>query len=207
MDLANEVRSLLKIFGVRLPKTVKHGSFDRVVRSMIEMDEILAHAIIPLLDAIVVLYQRYLELDRRVKRGASHDEVCMRMMTVPGVGPIAALTFKAAIDDPARFKKSRTVAAHFGLTPRRYQSGEHDNPGRISKVADQNVRTTLHAAANALLTRTMAGSPIETWGLKLMRTKERRRAGVVVARKLAVLLHRMWVDGTVFCSDVMEGKA
>jgi len=104
MDLANEVRSLLKIFGIRLPKTVKHGSFDRVVRPMIELDEILAHAIIPLLDAIVVLYQRYLELDRRVKRGASHDEVCMRMMTVPGVGPIAALTFKAAIDDPARFK-------------------------------------------------------------------------------------------------------
>lgn len=123
IDLANEVRGLLKIFGIRLPKTVKHGSFDGVVRPMIEMDEVLAHAMLPLLDARLVLYLHFLELDRRVKRAASHDEVRMRLMTVPGVGPIAALTFKAAVDDPTRFKRSRTVAAHFGLTPRRYQSG------------------------------------------------------------------------------------
>lgn len=131
IDLANEVRGLLKIFGLRLPKTVSHGSFDDIVRPMIKMDDVLAHALLPLLEARVALYQHYLELDRRVKRAASHDEVCMRMMTVPGVGPIAALTFKAAIDDPARFKSSRTVAAHFGLTPRRYQSGEIDNPPDI----------------------------------------------------------------------------
>ena len=136
IDLANEVRGLLKIFGLRLPKTVQHGSFDGLVRPMIEMDEVLAHAIIPLLDARLVLYQHFLELDRRVKRAAARDEVCLRMMTVPGVGPIAALTFRAAVDDPARFKRSRTVAAHFGLTPRRYQSGEHDNPGRISKASN-----------------------------------------------------------------------
>ena len=83
MDLANEVRGLLKIFGVRLPRTVKHGSFDGLVRPMIEMDDVLAHALVPLLDARVVLYQHFLELDRRVKRAASHDEVCMRKMTVP----------------------------------------------------------------------------------------------------------------------------
>ena len=118
IDLADEVRGLLKIFGIRLPKCVKHGSFDGVVRPMIEMDEVLAHALLPLLDARLVLYQHFLELDRRVKRAAARDEVCLRMMTVPGVGPIAALTFKAAVDDPARFKRSRTVAAHFGLTPK-----------------------------------------------------------------------------------------
>ncbi|MGJ8531698.1 MAG: IS110 family transposase [Alphaproteobacteria bacterium] len=207
MDLANEVRGLLKIFGIRLPRTVKHGSFDGLVRPIIEMDNVLAHAIIPLLDARLALFQSYLELDRRVKHAATMDEDCMRMMTVPGVGPIAALTFKAAIDDPTRFKKSRTVAAHFGLTPRRYQSGEHDNPGRISKAGDQNVRATLYAAANALLMRTMAGSPIKTWGLKLMRTKGRRRAVVAVARKLAVLLHRMWVDGTEFRQETVRGTA
>ncbi|WOI33093.1 IS110 family transposase [Tritonibacter scottomollicae] len=128
MDLANETHGLLKIFGIRLPKTVSHGSFDGIVRSMIEMDDIRAHALLPLLDARVTLYQQYLELDRRVKRAARHDEVCLRLMTVPGVGPIAALTFKAAVDDPTRFKKSRTVGAHFGLTPRRFQSGEHDKP-------------------------------------------------------------------------------
>jgi len=186
MDLANEVRGLLKIFGIRLPMTVKHGSFDGVVRPLIEMDEVLVHALVPLLDARVVLYEHFLELDRRVKRAASTDEVCMRMMTVPGVGPIASLTFKAAVDDPTRFKRSRTVGAHFGLTPRRYQSGEHDNPGRISKAGDRDVRATLYAAANALLMRTMAGSQIKSWGMRLMRTKGRRRAVVAVARKLAV---------------------
>lgn len=207
MDLTNEVRGLLKIFGVRLPRTVKHGSFDDLVRPMIEMDEVLAHAIIPLLDARAALFQHYLELDRRVKRAASQDKVCMRMMTVPGVGPIAALTFKAAVDDPSRFKRSRTVAAHFGLTPRRYQSGEHDNPGRISKAGDQNVRATLYAAANALLMRTMAGSQIKAWGMRLTRTKGRRRAVVAVARKLAVLLHRMWIDGTEFRQEQVGGQA
>lgn len=207
MDLANEVRGLLKIFGVRLPRTVKHGSFDDLVRPMIEMDEVLAHAVIPLLDARAVLFQHYLELDRRMKHAASQDEVCMRMMTVPGVGPIAALTFKAAVDDPNRFKHSRTVAAHFGLTPRRYQSGEHDNPGRISKAGDQNVRATLYAAANALLMRTMAGSQIKSWGMRLMRTKGRRRAVVAVARKLAVVLHRMWINGTEFRQEKVGGQA
>jgi len=98
-----------------------------------------------------------------------------------GVGPIAASTFKAAIDDPARFKRSRTVAAHFGPTPRRYLSGAHANPGRISKAGDRDVRATLYAAANALLMRTRAGSQIKTWGMRLMRTKGRRRAVVAVA--------------------------
>ena len=207
MDLANEVRGLLKIFGVRLPRTVKHGSFDALVRPLIEMDDVLAHAIIPLLDARTVLFQHYLELDRRVKRAASQDDVCMRMMTVPGVGPITALTFKAAVDDPSRFKRSRTVGAHFGLTPRRFQSGEHDNPGRISKAGDRDVRATLYAAANALLMRTMAGSQIKSWGMRLMRTKGRRRAVVAVARKLAVLLHRMWIDGSEFRQDQVGGTA
>jgi transposase len=114
------------------------------------------------LDARVVLYQHFLELDRRVKRAATQDEVYMRMMTVPGVGPIAALTFKSAIDDPTRFRRSRTVAAHFGLTPRRYQSGEHDILGRISKAGERDVRTTLYTAANALLMRTMTESQIKS---------------------------------------------
>jgi len=207
MDLANETRGLLKIFGIRLPKTVSHGSFDGIVRPMIEMDDILAHALLPLLDARVTLYQQYLELDRRVKRAARHDEVCLRLMTVPGVGPIAALTFKAAVDDPTRFKKSRTVGAHFGLTPRRFQSGEHDNPGRISKAGDSDVRAALYAASNALLMRSMAQSQIKSWGMRLMRTKGRRRAVVAVARKLAVLLHRMWVDCTEFRQEQVGSTA
>jgi len=207
IDLANEVRGLLKIFGIRLPSSVSHGRFDEVARGLVQMDEILAHAMLPLLDARLALYDQFLELDRRVKRAASGDEVCLRMMTVPGVGPIAALTFEAAVDDPARFRKSRTVAAHFELTPRRYQSGETDNPGRISKAGDRDVRSTLYAAANALLMRTMAGSRIKSWGMRLMRTKGRRRAVVAVARKLAVILHRLWSDGTQFLPTVEEPAA
>ena len=207
IDLANEVRGLLKIFGLRLPKTVQHGSFDDIVRPLITADDVLAHAMLPLLDARLVIYKHFLDLDRRVKRAASHDEVCMRMMTVPGVGPITSLTFKAAVDDPARFKSSRTVGAHFGLTPRRYQSGEHDNPGRISRAGDRDVRATLYSAANALLMRSMAGSQIKSWGMRLMRTKGRRRAVVAVARKLAVLLHRLWADGTQFRPEKVEGMA
>ena len=137
------------------------------------------------------------------------------------------------MDDRSRFRKSRTVAAHFGLTPRRYQSGEHDNPGRISKAGDRDVRATLYAAANALLMRTMAGSQIKTClagrrykvslrgGMRLIRTKGRRRAVVAFAgeliprinslsgapRKLAVLLHRMWTDGTEFRPAKVAGMA
>jgi len=175
IDLANEVRGLLKIFGLRLPKTVQHGSFDDIVRPLITADDVLAHAMLPLLDARLVIYKHFLDLDRRVKRAASHDEVCMRMMTVPGVGPITSLTFKAA--------------------------------GRISRAGDRDVRATLYSAANALLMRSVAGSQIKSWGMRLMRTKGRRRAVVAVARKLAVLLHRLWADGTQFRPEKVEGMA
>jgi len=119
-------------------------------------------------------------------------------MGVPGVGEITALIFKAAVDDPARFRSSRTVGAHFGLTPRRFQSGEKDNPGRISHAGDADVRATLDAAANAMLTRSIACSSLKAWGVRLMKTKGRRRAIVAVARKIAFVLHRMWVDGSDF---------
>lgn len=198
------MRGLLKIFGIRLPPSLSHGRFDEVARGLVEMDDVLAHAMLPLLDARQALYDQFLEVDRRVKRAASMDEVWLRMMTVPGVGPIAALTFKAAVDDLARFKRSRTVAAHFGLTPKRYQSGETDSPGRISKVGDCDVRATLHATANAMLTRTTSVSQNKSWGMRLMRTKGRRRAVVAVARKLAVVLHRLWCDGTEFRPIVEE---
>ncbi len=153
---------------------------------------------IPLLDARAVLYTTYRELDRRVKRRALNDEICQRLMTVPGVGPITALTYKAAVDDPRRFKRSRTVAAHFGLTPRRFQSGEMDNLGHISKAGDAEVRSALYIAANVLMTRSAGFSTLKAWGMRLMKTKGRRVAVIAVARKLAVILHRMWIDGKQF---------
>ena len=205
IDLSNEIRGLFRIFGHRLPPRVDQASFDERVRPIIEADPDLSHALLPLLNARVMLFETYRELDRRVKQAACRDETCLRFMAIPGVGPIAALTFKAAVDDPGRFTSSRTVAAHFGLTPRRYQSGEMDNPGRISKAGDADVRSALYAAANAMMMRSVASSEIKSWGLRLMRRKGRRRAVVAVARKLAVVMHRMWADGTEFRQGSLEG--
>ena len=104
----------------------------------------------------------------------------------------------AGVDDPHRFKHSRTVAAHFGLTPRRFQSGEIDIDGHISRCGDRDVRCTLYTAANVLLTRSSKWSPLKAWGMKLAKTRGHRRAVIAVARKLAVILHRMWLDDTSF---------
>jgi len=158
----------------------------------------MASTLIPLLDARLVLYKTYLKLDNQVKALVREDTICQRLMTVPGVGVITALTFKVGVDDPRRFKSSRTVAAHFGLTPRRFQSGEVDNPGRISKAGDPDVRSALYLAAHALVTRSGEWSSLKVWGIRLIKTKGRKRAVIAVARKLAVILHRMWLDGTDF---------
>lgn len=119
-------------------------------------------------------------------------------MTVPGVGFITALTFKAGVDDPTRFKHSRTVGAHFGLTPRRSQSGEIDIDGHISRAGDADVRSALYTAANAMLTRSAKWSSLKAWGMHIAKTRGHRRAVVAVARKLAVILHRIWIDDTEF---------
>jgi transposase len=198
VDLENELRGLLKVFGVRLPRHVPHGAYDEAVRPLIEERPTLARALLPMLEARQVLYRTYLKLDNEVKAAVRADEVCQRLMTVPGVGAITALTFRAAVDDPARFKSSRTVAAHFGLTPRRFQSGETDNVGHISRAGDPDVRSALYTAAHALVTRSNGWCTLKAWGTRLAKTRGRRRAVVAVARKLAVILHRMWIDGSEF---------
>jgi len=199
VDLENEVRGLFKIFGIKLPPKLGHGAFDAAVRDIIEVDATLSHALLPLLDARLVLYQTFRVLDNRTRKMAHADPVCVRLMSVPGVGFITALTFKAGVDNPKRFKRSRTVGAHFGLTPRRFQSGEMDIDGHISKCGDANVRSTLYTAANALLTRSNRWSPLKAWGMNLAKTRGHRRAVIAVARKLAVILHRVWIDDTQFC--------
>lgn len=198
IDLENEIRGLFKVFGIRLPAALGHHRFDETVRPIIEADDGLSHALLPMLEARGVLLDTFHELDKRVKDKARKDPVCELLMSTPGVGAITALNFKAAIDDPSRFSSSRIVGAHFGLTPRRFQSGEMDNQGRISRAGDAEVRAALYSAANSLLTRCKHPSSLKIWGLRLMKTKGRRRATVAVARKLAVILHRMWVDGEEF---------
>jgi transposase len=198
VDLENEIRGLFKIFGIKLPPRLGHGSFDGAVRETIEADETLSHALLPLLDVRLELYRAFRELDNRTRKLAHSDEVCRRLMTAPGVGFITALTFKAAVDDPTRFRHSRTVAAHFGLTPRRFQSGELDIEGHISRCGDRDVRSALYVAANAMMTRSSKWSPLKAWGMQLAKKRGHRRAVIAVARKLAVILHRMWIDETQF---------
>ncbi len=150
------------MFGIKLSPKLGHGSFDAAVRETIENDQALGHALLPLLDARLVLYHTFRELDNRTRHMAHQDPVCQRLMTAPGVGFVTALTFKAAVDDPTRFKRSRTVAAHFGLTPRRFQSGEIDIPGHISRAGDLDVRCTLYVAGRQHL-------PLECRGSNTMR--------------------------------------
>jgi transposase len=207
IDLESEVRGLLKVFGIKLMPGLRHGAFDQAASEPIEANAGLRHALVPLLDVRLELYKAFLEMDRRVKALAHSDHICRLFMTAPGVGYIAALTFKSAVDDPSRFRRSRTVAAHFGLTPRRYQSGERDNPGRISKAGDTEVRSALYAAANIIMTRSSKPSTLKAWGNRLARSKGRKRALVAVARKLAVILHTMWIDGTEFCLKMQEAAA
>jgi transposase len=124
--------------------------------------------------------------------------VCRRLMTVPGVGPLTALSFRATIDQPNRFQKSRDVGAHLGLTPRRYQSGETDMQGRISRCGDELARTALYEAAHSLLIRSSKWSALRAWGMAIAKRRGMARARVAVARKLAVILHRIWADGSEF---------
>ncbi len=198
IDLEQEIRGIFKVFGLKLPARLGHGSFDAKVRPLIEADEMLALSLLPALDARLVLYRTFRELDNRTRHIARDDAICQRLMTAPGVGYITALTFKAGVDDPARFKQSRTVAAHFGLTPRRFQSGEIDFDGHISRAGDADVRSTLYVAANSMLTRSSQWSPLKAWGMKLAKTRGHKKAVIAVARKLAVILHRMWIDDTQF---------
>jgi len=198
VDIENETRGLIRLLGIKLPGTVSHGAFDELVRPMVQTDAALATALIPQLDARLALYATYLKLDSQVTAMARKDAICQRLMTVPGVGPITALTFKAGVDDPTRFKHSRTVAAHFGLTPRRFQSGEMDNSGHISRAGDADVRSALYVAAHSLVCRSEHWTYLKAWGMRLSKSKGHRKAVIAVARKLAVILHRMWIDNTDF---------
>jgi transposase len=117
---------------------------------------------------------------------------------MPGIGPVSALTFRSTLDDPRRFRRSRSVGAYLGLTPRRYQSGEIDRVGRITKIGDAETRTALFEAANVVLRPSTRWSTMKAWAVRVAQRQGTKRAKVALARKMAVVLHRMWVDGTEF---------
>ena len=152
----------------------------------------------PMLAAREALWSEFAKLHREVLGIVKEDPVCRRLMTVPGVGAVVSLTYRAAVDDPDRFKKSKSVGAFFGLTPRRYQSGETDVTGGITRIGDASVRTALHDATDVLLSRVTKFSTLKRWAMEVLKRQGMRRAKVALARKLATILHRIWADGTEF---------
>ncbi len=196
-DLENGVRALLREAGLKLG-TPGRKQFAARVRELTAEDAVLAGLAEPLLAIIATMTHELAQLTRRVLAIVRDEPVCRRLMGVPGVGPLTALAFRATVDRPDRFRHSRDVGAHLGLTPKRYQSGETDVQGGISRCGDELARTALYEAAHSLLVRSRKWSVLRAWGMQVARRRGMARARVAVARKLAVVLHRLWTDGTEF---------
>ena len=196
-DLENQIRGLLKNFGLFIGKA-GGNVFTARVRELVADVPLLQQAIWPLLTVRNSVVAEIAAFDRKLLKLARDDDNSRRLMTVPGIGPITALGFVTVVDQPERFKRSRSVGAYIGLTPRRYASGEIDRTGRISKCGDQMLRSYLFEAAGVLLTRVAKWCGLKAWGLRLAKRIGYKRARVAVARKLAVIMHRMWSDRTDF---------
>lgn len=197
VSLINQVRGLLRPFGLVVRPNRGQSFADRVAE-LVAGDEILTVVTDTLVAAIADLEKRIDVLDKQVRHQGRGMAEVRQFMTTPGIGPVTALAYRAVIDDPTRFTHSRDVGAYLGLTPRRYQSGEVDRDGGISKCGDSLLRHLLYEAANVLLTTVSSKSSLKSWGMKLLKKVGPKRARAAVARKLAVILHRMWVDGTDF---------
>jgi transposase len=200
--LANTIRGLMKTFGIVIKRGSK-GVFSARVRAAGEGDDEMMAIIEPMLSAWQALREQIVVFDRQMAARAKSDLVVQRLMTAPGVGVIVALAYAAVIDDPARFRHSESVGAYLGLTPRRYQSGEVDVSGHISRCGDGLLRSYLFEAATVILQRYSTATTLKAWGLAVAKRNGMRRAKVAVARKLAVILHRMWIDGTEFKGGAM----
>ena len=193
----NDLRGTLRNFGLKVGMvgTVK---FEARIKELVENLPDLAVLVEPLLVVRRVLREQIGILHRRLLAIVRDDDVCRRLMTIPGVGPVVALTYRATVDVPARFRKSKAVGAVLGLTPAKYQSGESDWSGRISRCGDEMMRVMLYEAAQVMLTRTNKWSWLKAWAMQIARRRGKKKAIVALARRLAVIMHRIWVDGTVF---------
>ena len=197
LDIETSIRGILRGFGLKVGH-VPRGGFERRVRELAAGQAMLERIVDAMLTARTTLRTQFNVLHKAVLAIVREDAVCRRLMTVPGVGPLTAIAFKSAVDDPSRIKRSKDAGALFGLTPRKYQSGERDVTGAITRVGDEMVRTALYEAANALLLRVQRFSALKRWAMQVAKRRGMKRAKVALARKLAVILHRIWVDGTDF---------
>jgi transposase len=198
IDLENHIRGALRAFGLMVGTVARGGYEERVLELIADADGALKSFIMTMLDVRKAVMGGYNVLHKALIGIVAADPLCRRFMTIPGVGPIAALSFRAGVDDPLRFTSSRVVGAHFGLTPRKCQSGTIDIDGRITKQGDVDVRSALCEAAASMLLRAKKWTALRAWGLRIAKRTSMKNAMIAVARKLATILHRMWIDGTEF---------
>jgi transposase len=189
LDVELSIRGILRGYGLKVGE-VSRGRFEARIRELTAGHAILETVIGAMLAARMALWNEFTRLHREMLKIARADMVCRRLMTTPGVGALVALTYRSAVDDPSRFGKSAATGAYFGLTPKKYQSGETDRDGGVSKVGDSMVRTALFEAAHILLTRATRFSSLKRWALGVAQRRGMKRAKVALARKLGVVLHR-----------------
>ena len=196
-DIEGSLRGILRGFGLKVgPTTPKR--FGQRIEELVSGHTTLQEIAAALLAVHAVLLREFAGFEKRVRQAARSDERVRLLMSIPGVGAIVGLTYASAVDDTGRFKSSKMVGAHFGLTPKKYQSGETDYMGRISKIGDSSVRVALYEAAHVILTRAVKGSALKSWAARLAKRAGQKKAKVALARKLAVIMHRMLADGTPF---------
>jgi transposase len=199
-DTENSLRGILRGFGLKVGKTTP-ARFAGRIRDLVAGHPSLAVIAQAMLAVHAVLQREFKGLEKRVRLLARSDPSTRLLMSTPGVGAIVALTYASAIDDPARFRSSKQVGAHFGLTPKRYQSGQTDYTGRISKIGDAAVRTALYEAAHVMLTKPLKGcTELKSWAMRIAKRAGMSKAKVALARRIGVIMHRMLVDGTPFNS-------
>jgi transposase len=195
--IENDIRGLLRNFGLKVG-AVGVFKFDERIRELVEGMPELAEIMGPLLISRKQLREAFMTLHRKLLSIVRDDAVCRRLMTIPGVGPVVSLAFKSTIDIPARFTNSKAVGAALGLTPVLNQSGESHRVGRISLCGDEMMRHLLYEAAQVMLTRTQKWSWLKAWAMNVAKRRGMHKAIVALARRLAVIMHRMWSDGTEF---------
>lgn len=200
--LANSIRGHLKSVGIRFHQSLSHRrliSETHAVSS--ELDAVSRHAIDGLCQALAEIDRQITSLDDQLRQTVRDDRRATLLQSIPGVGPVTALTYLSAIDNAARFDDSRMVGAYVGLTPRQYASGEVNRIGHISRRGHGECRSMLYEAALCMLTRCKQSSTLKSWGKRLVKKKGIKRAAVAVARKLATVMHRMLQTGELFAPN------
>lgn len=206
-DIKNHIRGILKTYGIRLGSIGPEKFHERIKLHIDRLDPLVRETLEGLLDLFDAYNKKIFQVNQELLKISRKDKEVQRLMTVPGVGSIVALTYKAEIHNPHRFSNSRAVGAYLGMTPRQYSSGETSKQGGISRCGSKELRSLLNESGLVLLTRTKKWSKLKAWGLKLMRKKGIKKASLAVGRKLSVVMHRMLIEEKAFQYGEVNKKA